>query len=409
MRDRLLLSFVALTLAVVAAFLLLRGQAMSERVQDEQRHDLERSAEVMAALMPSSARGISSQELRSLLYDGERVVYVDSEGRWVQAQLHADPVTDDLRKDLSVTRPVPGGGRVVLSLRGDVVDDRVAAALLPLVVFGLGVLAVATAVALWLSRRLSRPFRQLAEAAEAIDRGEYDVDLPRYKTPEADTLARVLRTVAADLDVLTRRERDFAAHASHALRTPITAARLELEDLAIAPETPPDVVGRLGDAVEQLDRLNTTVAGMVEASRGRVTTGADIDLAALVRDAAARWRRADRGGRIVASCDTAVGVRLPVASLVQLTDALLEHAVSRGAGAVRVSVSEAAGYAEVRVAHEGPRERAAEELRGAAKGSGLSRASEIAESLGGRLRLADERTTTFSVLLPLPRRETVAS
>jgi two-component sensor histidine kinase len=89
-------------------------------------------------------------------------------------------------------------------------------------------------------------------------------------------------------------------------------------------------------------------------------------------------------------------------------DALLQHAVQHGRGAVRVSVSEEAEYAEVRVSHEAPRDRAAGELRKGLDAAGLARAREIAESLGGRLRLGDDPTTTFSLVLPLPQRETVA-
>lgn len=407
MRDRLLLAFVALILAVVAAFMVVRGYATNERIEAEQRHALERSAEIMAGLMPPSARDVSSERLRSLLYDGERVAYVDADGRWVQASQHATAADDEMSRDLSVTRPVPGGGRVTISLRGDVVDDRVAAALLPIVVASVVLAGLAVVVAAWWARRLARPFRELAEIAEAIGRGDFDVPVPRYRVPEADTVARVLRASAEDLDALTRRERDFAAHASHALRTPITAARLELEDLAIAPDTPPAVVGRLSDAVEQLDRLNSTVAGMLDASRDRVGA-ADIDLAALVRDAAERWRRSAAPRRIVDSCAAVVPVRLPVGSLMQVMDVLIGNAVAHGEGTIRVSVTQAAEYAQVWVTDEGPRDRALAGMKGRPRPGRLATATEIVESLGGHLRLTDDPATTFSLVLPLPRRETVA-
>ncbi|HEX6878270.1 MAG TPA: HAMP domain-containing sensor histidine kinase [Nocardioidaceae bacterium] len=406
MRERLLLAFVALILVVVAAFMVVRGHAAAERIRDDQRHELERSAEIMAGLLPSSARQVSSERLRSLLYDGEQVAYVDANGHWVQAAQHATAADDEMPQSLSVARPVPGGGRVTLSLRGDVVENRIAAALLPIVVAAVVLAGAAIAVATWFARRLTSPFRELAQAAEAIGRGDFDVEIPRYRMPEADTVARVLRASASDLDALTRRERDFAAHASHALRTPITAARLELEDLAFAPGTPPEVVGRLSDAVEQLDRLNSTVAGMIDAGRVRVDT--DIDFAALVRDVVERWRRSAASRRIVDACDTVVAVRLPVGSLMQVMDVLLGNAVTHGEGTIRVSVSQAAEYAEVRVSDEGPRCRALDGMKARDDGR-LATATEIVESLGGHLRLTDDPATTFSLVLPLPRRETVAS
>lgn len=411
MRDRLLLAFVALTLAVVAVFLVVRGHATAAMVHAQQRATVVRSADTMAALLGPGRRQVTPRELARALSPGERISYVTADGRVIEAARRTTTAgSAPEHGGLVVTRPVKGGGRVTLSLPADVVDARVASALLPLVLVSLGMTVVAAAAAVWLSRRLSRPFHDLAEIAERIGRGNYDVPVPRYTIPEADTVARVLKASAADLGALVRRERDFAAHASHELRTPITATRLELEDLALSPQTPPEVVARLSDALEQLDRLSATVDGMLDASReSRYGASVDIDLAALVRDSAARWQGVARDRRIEVRCDGVVAVRLPAGSLIQIMDALLHNAVSHGEGTVTVSVSEAPAYAQVTVADEGPHDRAVEGTKrppthGAA---GLATASETAEALGGRLRLTDDACTTFSLVVPRLRRETV--
>ena len=411
MRDRLLLAFASLTLAVIAVFMVLRGHATSELVHAEEQRKVERSAETMAGLIGVAGAEVTGERLAKVLHEGEQVVYVDGAGRRVEASASGGDVVDPDPADLTVTRPVRGGGTLTLTRDAGIVDARVANALLPLVLLALVLAVAAAGVAVWLSRRMSRPFRELAGVAERIGRGDFGVPVPRYQVPEADAVARVLRAGAADLDRLTRRERDFAAHASHELRTPITATRLELEDLVLSPNTPPDVVSRLSDALEQLDRLSATVAGMLDATReSRIGDSFDIDLAALVRDAANRWRDAARGRSIAVACQQVVAVRLPAGSLIQVMDVLLNNAVGHGEGTITVTVTEAPEYAEVRVADEGAHDRAVEGVKSAltADSGGLATATEIVESLGGQLRLTDDARTTFSLVLPRARRETVA-
>lgn len=416
MRDRLLVAFVALTFGVVAAFLVERGYATAEVIHDQEERKVGRSAAVVAGLVGASEVEVTEELLGSVLFDGEHAVYVDEAGRSVEAANHASVDHVDESGDITVTVPVEGGGTLTVTRDAALVDERVADALLPLVLVALGLVAAAGGVAVWLARRFSRPFSELAEVAGHIGRGDFDVRVPRYTMPEADALARALRASAADLDVLVRRERDFAAHASHELRTPITATRLELEDLALSPQTPPEVVARLADALAQLDRLSTTVADMLDATReSRVGTSVDIDLAALVRDAVARWPgrtdRADRGADrpVVAECDGVVPVRMPVGSLLQVMDVLIGNAVTHGEGTVTVTVSDTDAYAEVRVADEGPHDRAVEGAKrpGVGGARSLATAAEIVEALGGQLRLTDDPCTTFSLVLPHGRRETV--
>jgi signal transduction histidine kinase len=410
MRDRLLVAFVALTFGVVAVLLVERGYAMAEVIHDQEERKVERSAAVVAGLVGASRVEVTEELLGSVLFDGEHAVYVDEAGRPVEATNHASVDHVDKSGDITVTVPVEGGGTLTVTRDAALVDERVADALLPLVLVALGLVAAAGGVAVWLARRFSRPFSELAEVAGHIGRGDFDVRVPRYTMPEADALARALRASAADLDVLVRRERDFAAHASHELRTPITATRLELEDLALSPQTPPEVVARLADALAQLDRLSTTVADMLDATReSRVGTSVDIDLAALVRDAVGRWRGRAPERVVVAECGGVVPVRMPVGSLLQVMDVLIGNAVTHGEGTVTVTVCDSDAYAEVRVADEGPHDRAVEGAkRPVADGAGsLATAAEITEALGGQLRLTDDPCTTFSLVLPHGRRETV--
>jgi signal transduction histidine kinase len=412
MRDRLLVAIVTLTLAVVAILLVERGYATSAMVRDSEHRQLTRSAEVVAAVLGGSPTPVTPAVLGSVLDEGERAVYVDPAGARVEAV--GEGVSDGAaaEADLTVTRSVEGGGTLTLTRPGAAVDERVADALLPLVLLALGLVGVAAVTAVWLARRLVRPFADLAEAAGRISRGDHDVEVPRSTVPEADAVARALRATTSDLRNLERRELEFAAHASHDLRTPLTATRLELEDLALAPDTPPEVVARVSDALGQLDRLSIVVAEMLDATReSRVGASVDIDLAALVRDTASRWRGLAPERRIVADCDQVAAVRMPVGSLVQVMDVLIGNAVTHGEGTVAVSVSETPAYVEVTVTDEGAHERAVEGAKNplASGLGGLATATGIVEALGGHLRLTEDPSSTFSVVLPRSTRETVGA
>jgi len=407
-RDRLLVAFVSLTVTVVAVFLVERAYTTSAFVEQSERLALERTTQAVAGILDEQGRRVTRPMLSQVVAPGDNVVYRAPDGRRVEVGGPVDPAG----LGLTATGEMEDGGRLTLTRDATVVESRVADALLPLALTGLAVVAASVLAALWLARRLSRPFADLATAAGRIGRGNFDAPVPRSTVPEADAVARALRASAKDLDLLVRRERDFAAHASHELRTPITAVRLELEDLALAKDTPPEIVTRLSDALCQLDRLSLTVADLLDSSRqSRLGAQAVIDLAALVRDTVQRWRDLAPDRKILEEYAGVVAVRMPAGALLQVMDVLIGNAVVHGEGTISVGISQEMAYAEIRVSDEGDRERAARGIRTpvAAGSGGLATAGEIAESLGGRLRLSEKDRTTFELVLPRPELDTLAS
>jgi signal transduction histidine kinase len=411
MRDRLAVAFVSLTLAVVVALLVERAHSTSALIHADEQRRVERSAAVIVGLLAASPTSVGPRVLEDLALAGEHIVYVDAAGERVEAGRGTTGATQD-EEGPSATRSVPGGGSLTLTRHIEAVDRRVADALLRLVLVVLVLLVAAALVGCWLADRMSRPFVALADAAGRIGRGDFAVEVPRSKIPEADAVARALRASTEDLRALVQRERDFAVRGSHELRTPLTAARLELEDLALSPQSSPEVVNRAAAALGQLDRLGTTVAQMLDASReSRLGTRVDIELGALVRDTVSRWQELAPHRAITASAAQVVPLRMPAGALMQMLDILIGNAVTHGEGRIHVDVAEAPAYVELRVSDEGQRDQAAAGMRSpVAEGAGgLATATEIAESLDGRLRLTEEPRTSFSLVLPRPARETVAS
>lgn len=90
-----------------------------------------------------------------------------------------------------------------------------------------GIVALAGWLVLYfLSRRLTRPLREVAAAAKSIAGGEYDLVLPeQVKERELQQLIGSFSDMAAQLKQLEQLRTDLLAGVSHELRTPITSIR----------------------------------------------------------------------------------------------------------------------------------------------------------------------------------------
>jgi signal transduction histidine kinase len=138
---------------------------------------------------------------------------------------------------------------------------------------------VAAVVALVFVRRLARgmtsPLREMAEAAQAMAKGDYDQRVTATSNDEVGRLAVAFNQMAAELAETDRVRRDLVANVSHELRTPLTALQATLENLidGVATADPRTLqtmltqVERLGRLVAQLLDLSRLEAGTVPLDR----------------------------------------------------------------------------------------------------------------------------------------------
>jgi two-component system sensor histidine kinase BaeS len=111
---------------------------------------------------------------------------------------------------------------------------------------------LASAVAFWVSRRLLRPVRHVAEATHRLAAGHYDTRVPeRAVDDEIGRLAHDFNQLAWTLQRNELMRREFMADVSHELRTPLGVLHGEIEALE-------DGVRRLDD--QALRSLKTEVA-----------------------------------------------------------------------------------------------------------------------------------------------------
>ena len=126
------------------------------------------------------------------------------------------------------------------------------------------------------ARRLTRPLEELAEAADRLGSGDARPLGRRYGIPELDQVAEGLDGSAQRITDLLSAGRDFAADASHQLRTPLTALSMRLEEM-IASAEEPDVVREEGAAaLAQTERLAEVVGQLLGRVARRSVAGTPV-------------------------------------------------------------------------------------------------------------------------------------
>ena len=126
-------------------------------------------------------------------------------------------------------------------------------------------------IARWLARGMTQPLRDMAAAARAMETGDYTRRIRTRSRDEVGQLAAAFNRMSAELEVLEQSRRDLVANVSHELKTPITAIRAHLENLADGVEQPdPETLHvmlvqteRLGRLVDQLLELSRLESGEV--------------------------------------------------------------------------------------------------------------------------------------------------
>jgi len=126
-------------------------------------------------------------------------------------------------------------------------------------------LVVGLALVQGLARGMTSPLREMASAASAMARGDYERRVTATSRDEVGELARAFNAMAAELEEVDRQRRDLVANVSHELRTPITALQAKLENVAdgVEPADPETVETMLA----QVERLGRLVAQLLDLSR----------------------------------------------------------------------------------------------------------------------------------------------
>jgi signal transduction histidine kinase len=324
------------------------------------------------------------------------------------------PVASAAAGLLLVAVPLVAGERVTGAVRArrdqEAVAQRAHRAWLALAGLGAGVVALAVLAALTLGRRLSRPLDTLASAARRVGEGDFAARAAPSGITEIDEVAAALNASSGRVGELIARERTFSADASHQLRTPLAALRLELEAAALeSPESEPG----MSAAMTQVDRLEGTIETLLAVTRGAPSGERRTDLTDTIRQLELTWHgplAADgRPLRITIDAEPAVAA-ISSTVLDQILQILMHNAHAHGTGTVTVAVRPAADAIALEITDEGPGfgpdpEEAFQRGNGTGHGIGLPLARSLAHAEGARLQInRPGPNPTVTLLLPTPDR-----
>ncbi|HQY98605.1 MAG TPA: HAMP domain-containing sensor histidine kinase [Propionicimonas sp.] len=210
---------------------------------------------------------------------------------------------------------VDGGVVVVRATMTPVqLADGVGLAWVSIIALGALLSGLAVFAAAQVGRGVSRPLLSVAATAHRLRAGDLDARAALEGPSETVELGSALNGLADRIGQLLAAERDSVRSLAHRLRTPVTALRLEAEQVA-----DPQVRGELAELVDQ---LQVAIDGVVQEARRplREDLPAGCDAAAVVAARVDYWRPlAEDQGRSVDVSLPAHPVRVALSAL-ELTD-----------------------------------------------------------------------------------------
>ena len=289
-----------------------------------------------------------------------------------------------------------------------------------LLAFAAGV-AVAAGLGVYLSRRITEPVLDLSRAADEIARGSYDVDVPEVRGGgEIGDLAESFRQMAARLAETEELERGFLMSVSHELRTPLTAIRGHVEALREGVVTDEEMrmasLTVIAAEAQRLERLVGDVLDLAKLDAHRFTVlHEEVDMERLVDRAYTAFGEEARRRKI--DYRRMVDAKPVIISdgdrVLQIISNLLSNAFrwTPDGGRIELELTATNGRVYVAVGDSGPGIPPVERERifrpfwsrgGGGTGLGLAIASELAEALGGRIRLesTSDEGSRFELVLP---------
>ncbi len=215
----------------------------------------------------------------------------------------------------------------------------------------------------WLSIRLAlRPWRKVAQEVSA--RGPRDLRPLAFKPPHGELAALVdsINALLQRVDTSAARERSFIADATHELRTPLAAMRINVEALQGQARDPRQqelldgILNSNSRAARLVGQLLQLTRSEVQAEDGEQAAPQALDV--LLQDRLAALSCLAQAGGIELELQAAVPLSVPGQreSLVSLIDNLVENAIkySPRGGGVTVALHAQGGHAVLHVADQGP-------------------------------------------------------
>ena len=387
MNRQLIRSYILLVAVAILLFTVPVAFTLTDQLRDDTELSVRREATTMALLLgngdKASCTALTTMA-RAYAAETEDQVQITATDRCAadvarpegdaaltKAVEKGEPTTDwgsDFiwGPELVITVPAKSGDRVVGAVRIVYSTSHLTHRLWTIWGFRAGlavaVLGVAALIGSVAARRITAPLRELNGMASKFSDGDLTARSPVTGPPETQTLARTLNQGAERLDTLVASQRIFVADASHQLRTPLTALRLSLDNIADGVDDE-FVREDVEQATAEVVRMSRLVNGLLVLARAeaKVTAAEPLPLGEIVDERLTVWRpAADERGVTIALRGSVVDDRPSVLAspghLEQVLDNVLSNAleVSPDGGTITVRIEAEADEVVLSVLDEGP-------------------------------------------------------
>ncbi|MCX5049897.1 MULTISPECIES: sensor histidine kinase [unclassified Streptomyces] len=435
MNRQLIRSYILLVAVAILLFTVPVAFTLTKQLRDDTELSLKREATTMALLLGTgdepSCRALTTMAKAYAAETDDEVQVTttdrctadvprpEGDAALTRALEKGDSTTDwgsDFiwGRDLVITVPARDDGRqVVGAVRIVYSTSHLAHRLWTIWGFRAGlavtVLGVAALIGAFAARRITAPLRELNSMASKFSDGDLTARSPVTGPPETQTLARTLNQGAERLDTLVASQRIFVADASHQLRTPLTALRLSLDNIADGVDDE-FVREDVEQATAEVVRMSRLVNGLLVLARAeaKVTAAEPLALRDIVEERLSVWRPAadERGVTITlwGSADGRPSVLASPGHLDQVLDNVLSNAleVSPDGGTITARFETAGDEVILSVLDEGPGMSDAEKSRAfdrfwrgqgltgrSGSGLGLAVVKQLVTDDGGTVALRD--------------------
>lgn len=421
MIRQLIVSYVLLVAVALTAFTVPVAFTLTAQLRGDTEQSVRREAKTMALLLSGDAASRAALDRMVVAYAQETPGTAE-----VLPASRAKTATHWGDGKLEVTAPAQRDGRTVGAVRITYPTSDLTRRLWQIwgfrAILALAVLAVAAGLGALVARRLTRPLRQLNDMASKFSDGDLTARTPVTGPHETQTLARTLNQAGERLDTLIASQRIFVADASHQLRTPLTALRLSLDNIADGVDDE-FVREDVDQATAEVVRMSRLVNGLLVLARAeaKVTAAEPLPLREIVAERLSVWRPAadERGVHIALRGSVVDGRPLVLASpghLEQVLDNVLSNALEVSPDGATITVrSESRGdEVELTVVDEGPGMSDADKSRAfdrfwrgqgltgrSGSGLGLAVVRQLVTDDGGTVTLRDAPGTGLSVAITL--------
>jgi signal transduction histidine kinase len=301
MRRRLILMAAATTTMVVIAFVIPLGLAVQTIATNEALNEADTDARSLAPVVATvqdptvladvvrSANATSIGPLTVFMPDGRvlgAAAVPDSEVLLAKNGRSFTTSTADGDEVLvPVVIPQAGVAVVQVVVPNSRLRRGVLTAWLILAGIAAGLVLLAAIVADRIARDVVRPTRALARAASDVAGGDLSTRVTPDGPPEVVEVGRAFNLLVTRINDLLNAERETAADLSHRLRTPLTALRLDVEQLANR-----TTALRLSADVKAVELAVTEVINRLR-DQSKDGVGSRTDLVATVRERTEFWKQ----------------------------------------------------------------------------------------------------------------------